>query len=67
MDEVEPAGVPGACKHTDYHLCSLNEDARVWTYECTECGVGWMIPVTDDDVPLITRSRGGRPLITVAK
>jgi hypothetical protein len=64
---MKPSEAPGACKHIDNHLCSLDEQARVWRYECFECESKWTLPVTDEDVPLVTALRGGRPMIAAVR
>lgn len=64
---MRPSEAPGACKHTDYHLCSLHEPSRTWHYECAECGNAWVMPVTVEDAPLVTGLRGGKPLLHAVK
>ena len=62
-----PSGAPGSCRHAQQHVCSLDERGRVWRYECINCRIRWTMPVTEDDAPLVTALRGGRPLLTVVK
>ena len=62
---MKPSESPGACKHTDHHVCTL--DGRIWAYDCLQCGTRWSMPVTVDDAPLVTALRGGRPLLDVVK
>lgn len=60
-----PSEAPGARKHTHHHVCALDEPSRVWRYECVKCKSAWTMPITDDDVPLVTALRGGRPLLGI--
>jgi hypothetical protein len=62
---VRPSEAPGACKHTEHHIVTLEDDT--WAYDCLHCKSMWTMPVTDDDVPLVTALRGGRPPLRVVK